>query len=93
MVNPWPTVSNSVRIQATSQSAEGAQRAGEASVEAAVKGRTRGIRREAGRGVCPLCPKQRLSPHSLVVFSKTRLLCPHYPLPHLASHPDLMNQH
>ena len=51
MVNPWPTVSNSVRIQATSQSAEGAQRAGEASVEAAVKGRTRGIRREAGRGI------------------------------------------
>ena len=92
-MNPWPTVSNSVRIQATSQSVEGTQKAVEASVEAAVKGRTKGIKREAGRGVCPLCPKERLSPHSLVGFSKRRLPCPHYPLPHLASHPDLMSQH
>lgn len=52
MVNAWPAVNNSIRVQCTSQPMEGAQRAGEASVGAIYKGKR--IRRKAVRRCVPV---------------------------------------
>lgn len=40
------------------------------------KGKTRAMRREAGRGVCPSCPKERLSPIVWWALPKEGFLAP-----------------
>lgn len=58
-MTPWPIVSSSIRIQDMSQPTEGAQKAGEASMEAVVRARPEGW--EGGsEGACPCAPKRVL---------------------------------
>lgn len=87
MMNPWPAVSDSTRIQGTSQPVEEAQRAGEASMEAAVRARQEDKEGDS-EGVCPV---PQSSPHNLVGSPKRlhKLPCPQSPPPTLWSFPGL----
>ena len=79
MASPRPAMTNGIRIQGTSQPVEGAQGAGEASVEAAVKAGQED-KGGGGEGVRPYAPKTGFH-HSLVGSARGRLHkfpCPQY---------------